>query len=271
MQDTRDVVEQAKVLLLSKNEGDLLQDFIWQAQQIDGGNATVPGAPIDQETAKQHGKQALDGLRTLGTLLITNGQFRKLLNDAFILARDIAGDAATKAANKVNPSDDQLAQIDQPATDNTWHEAPDMSNMKQQLRSAVNSKSPLDTDDLRDAVGNATESAHPDGSRDPIDTAAMAARDQQQGTNSGVDAQSGARAGLNTLSDRIPDETKDKAEDRAGAQKERAQKYLSSKMPEDRRDQTIWRLRKMVTECQGHPDCKLRSFSMPQSLKAFQD
>jgi DNA ligase-4 len=28
--------------------------------------------------AKRHGEQALDGLRTLGTLLITNGQFRKL-------------------------------------------------------------------------------------------------------------------------------------------------------------------------------------------------
>lgn len=25
-------------------------------------------------------------------------------------------------------------------------------------------------------------------------------------------------------------------------------------MPEERRDQTIWRLKKMVVECQGHPD-----------------
>ena len=78
IQDTRNVIEQAKVLLLSKNHGDLLQDFIWQSQQIDGGNAGIPGAPVDKETAKQHGNQALDGLRTLGTLLVTNGQFRKL-------------------------------------------------------------------------------------------------------------------------------------------------------------------------------------------------
>ena len=78
VKDTQDVVEQAKVLLLSKNQGDLLQDFIWQSQKIDGGNTGLPGAPVDKETAKQHGNEALEGFRTLGTLMITNGQFRKL-------------------------------------------------------------------------------------------------------------------------------------------------------------------------------------------------
>jgi hypothetical protein len=76
--DFRNVVEQAKYLLLTKNEGNLLQDFIWQSQKIDGGDAALPNAPVDKETAKQHGNQALEGLRTLGTLIITNGQFRKL-------------------------------------------------------------------------------------------------------------------------------------------------------------------------------------------------
>jgi hypothetical protein len=76
--DVQDVVEQAKILLLSKNQGDLLQDFIWQSQHINVGSAGVPGAPVDKETAKQHGNQALEGFRTLGTLMITNGQFRKL-------------------------------------------------------------------------------------------------------------------------------------------------------------------------------------------------
>lgn len=76
--DLRDVIEKAKVLLLTKNQGNLLQDFIWQTQQISGGNASTPGAPIDKDTAKQHGNEALEGLRTLGTLIISNGQFRKL-------------------------------------------------------------------------------------------------------------------------------------------------------------------------------------------------
>ncbi|CAD0096943.1 unnamed protein product [Aureobasidium vineae] len=76
--DLREVVEQAKLLLLTKNEGNLLQDFIWQTQQISGGNAGTPNAPVGKDTAKQHGNEALDGLRTLGTLILSNGQFRKL-------------------------------------------------------------------------------------------------------------------------------------------------------------------------------------------------
>ncbi len=76
--DLRNVIEQAKILALTKNEGNLLQDFIYQTTNISGSGARLPGAPIDKNTAQQHGDQVLDGLRTLGTLLISNGQFRKL-------------------------------------------------------------------------------------------------------------------------------------------------------------------------------------------------
>jgi uncharacterized protein DUF5923 len=76
--DVKNVIEQAKLLLLSKNEGNLLQEFIWETQQISGGDAKLPNAPVDKDTAKQHGNELLEGLRTLGTLVISNGQFRKL-------------------------------------------------------------------------------------------------------------------------------------------------------------------------------------------------
>ena len=76
--DVRDVIEKAKILLLTKNQGNLLQDFIWQTQAIGTGDAKKPNMPVEKETAKQHGQEALEGLRTLGTLMITNGQFRKL-------------------------------------------------------------------------------------------------------------------------------------------------------------------------------------------------
>ena len=76
--DLRNVIEQAKILLLTKNDGNLLQDFIYQSQNLGGTGAQLPGAPVNKETAQQHGNQALEGLRTLGTLLLSNGQFRKL-------------------------------------------------------------------------------------------------------------------------------------------------------------------------------------------------
>jgi hypothetical protein len=184
------------------------------------------------------------------------------VNDATLLVRDIAGDAASKAATKVKPSDEQLSQIDQPADDNTWHDAPDMSgaNLKSQIKSTYSKNKPASGDDLHDAAAAASSSAHPAGSSDPADTSALV---NQQGT-SAVDAQAGAQAGAATLrqraSENVPEETKEQARVR----REQARNYLSKKMPQERRDQTIWRLRKMVIEIQGHPDCKLHPNQLPR-------
>ena len=172
----------------------------------------------------------------------------------------MAGDAASKVATKVSPDDEQLAQIDKPADDNTWHDAPDLSasSLKNQIKSTINKQTPLTKGDLKDAAGDFSESAHPSGSRDPTETARLAAEDQQNGTNSGVDAQAGVQNAASTLKERasqnIPDETKDKAREKARQARERTKAYLSQKMPQERREQVIWRLKKLVIECQGHPD-----------------
>lgn len=256
VKDFRNVVEQAKYLLLTKNQGNLLQDFIWESQKIDVANAALPGAPIGKDAAKQHGNEALEGLRTLGTLIISNGQFRKLLNDATILLRDIAGDAASTAASRVKPGQEQLSQIDHPADDNTWHDVPDLSTggIKSQLKNSVNKKTPVDKNDLRDAAGDATQASHPDGTRDPADAALLAGQDRVDGTSSGLNAQTGVQNGAATLQQRasanIPEETKQRGRET----REKTKNYLSKKMPEERREQTIWRLKKMIIECQGHPD-----------------
>lgn len=251
--DLQKVIEQAKLLLLTKNQGNLIQDFIWQTQQIGAGDATVPGAPVNKDTAKQHGNQALDGLRTLGTLLITNGQFRKLLSDASVLLRDIAGDAAQKSANKVNPSDEQLQNIDRPAEDNTWHEAPDFNkeNLKQQVKSRV----PIGRKDVEEAGRDATQAANPDGSRDPADAAQRAAQDQQHGTSQ-ADPRAGAETAASNLKDKVSANADEKDKQRAKELRERSENYLKGKMPKERREQLIWRLKKMVVEIQGHQDCR---------------
>ncbi|KAI1362221.1 hypothetical protein F5Y08DRAFT_279318 [Xylaria arbuscula] len=232
-----DVVKQAKLLLLSKNEGNLLQDFIWQTQQFDASTISTPDAPISKDQAKQHGDKALEGLRTLGTLLITNGQFRKLLSDATILIRDMAGDAATNAATKVRPSEDKLNQLDAPAEDNTWHDAPDLSkeNMRTQFQS-LTKKAP--TEDAKDTANTTLEGARqPDGSVNP---------------------QAGAVTAANVASEKIDanvsDEDKEAAKNTAAEYRRRAREYLDKKVPQERRDQTVWRLKKMVLECQQHPD-----------------
>lgn len=236
--DLKDVVTQTKKLFLSKNEGNLLQDFIWQTQQFDPNAVSVPNAPIDKETAKQHGDKVLEGFRTLGTLIITNGQFRKLLNDATILLRDIAGDAASNAASKVRPTDEKLAQIDRPADDNVWHDTPAFSkeNVKSQLQSVYKS------DPAQDAKG-------------VVSSGAQAVRQPDGNVGDRINAAQDAtsRAAGQVVSN-IDPETRESTKQTAQEYRARTRQYLSKKMPEERRERTIWRLKKMVVECQQHPD-----------------
>lgn len=207
----------------------------------------------------------MEGLRTLGTLLISNGyvkkirpmdklntyknirQFRKLLSDAQILFRDIAGDAAQKAAHRVNPTEDELAQIDRPAQDNVWHDVPDMSqkHVKDQLRHTLDRNKPVHRDDLRQAAIQADDPGH---SRDSRDTTS------RYGTQSIVDARTGLKTGVDHLRDRAHENIPDEHQDRTKRQWQSTKDYLNDKFHEDRRKQTIWRMKKMVVEIQGHQD-----------------
>ncbi|KAK6526847.1 hypothetical protein TWF281_010043 [Arthrobotrys megalospora] len=259
--DLKNVINEAKLLLLTKNHDQAIQEFIWHAQQAaKTAGGPSPNAPVSKDQAKLDGQNALAGLRTLGTLMITNGQFRKLLTDCTILLRDIASDAAQKAGGKLQPSHDQLKQIDRPAEDNTWHEAPDLSRgaIQNRAKSAFNKNAPVNTEDVRQAVGDTTAAAHPEGSRDPQNLAQQAVGEYQTGSPSGIDAQGGVQAGLNTLDARKDDqkleEQKSKAKETTNEYKRRASDYLKGKMPQERRDQTIYRLKKMVVEIQGHED-----------------
>lgn len=189
------------------------------------------------------------------------------MSDASVLLRDIAGDAAQKTATKINPSEDALNQIDQPAEDNTWHDVPDLSasSLKTQARDQYNKQKPFSRSDVQNAAGDATQTAHPSGSRDPADAALLEAESRDQGTDSGMDPRAGASTAAGNLrsqaSANVPDETKDKARDG----RDRTKNYMREKIPKERREQTIFRLKKMIVEIQSHSDCKPRSDHMATS------
>lgn len=177
-----------------------------------------------------------------------------------ILAREMMADAAGNAANKVAPSEEQRAQMDRPADDNTWHETPNMSagNIKNQFRNQVDKNAPVHRSDFQDAANNATSTANPTGSSDPQEAARIAAENKAQNGQTGTNATQGIKEGINTIRNRanenVDDETKERARREKEAQKQKARNYMNSKMPQERREQTIWRLKKMIVEIQGHQD-----------------
>ncbi|RMZ76849.1 hypothetical protein DV738_g4718, partial [Chaetothyriales sp. CBS 135597] len=235
--DTREVIRQAKYLLLSKNEGNLLQEFIWDTQHLEHGDAKLPSPSTDKDTAQQHKNELLDGLKTLGSLILSNGQFRKLLSDSTILLREIVGDAATQVASKVGPSEDQLAQVDDPAEDNTWYDAPDLS--KQRLRDTYNKNKPFSRDQSVGAVQQGVDAAQ-----------------------SQTDAQTGVQEGAATAGDNltqqaqanVPAETQENVKQTTNQYLQSSKAYIDKKVPQERRDQAIYRLKKMIVEIQGHSD-----------------
>lgn len=159
------------------------------------------------------------------------------MSDATVLLRDVAGDAAQNAANRVNPSQDQLANIDAPAEDNTWHDVPKVGDLKTQARDQYNKNKPFSRGDVQGVAENT-----------PAD-------------------QGGAQAGVSSLRDQasanIPDETKEQARDNARKFGNQSKEYAQKKFPQERREQTIYRLKKMIVEIQGHSDCRLHHGPRP--------
>lgn len=179
-----------------------------------------------------------------------------LVSDFTVLLRSIAGDAASKTASKVQPSEEALNRLDEPAEENTWHDTPDLSrdNLKNQLKT----KTPFNKGDAKKVAGDASEAAHPSGERDPQATADLAAREQQEepGQSSSTDPVAGAQAGLDTVKAKASEAFPDDKKEQGKQYKARTNNYLKEKvMPKERREQTIWRLKKMVVEVQGHQDC----------------
>lgn len=174
------------------------------------------------------------------------------MSDATILLRDIAGDAAQNAATRINPGDDALAQIDNPAEDNTWHDVPDLSPaaLKSQARDQYQKNKPFSKTEAQDAAAQASHAAT--GTSDP-QGAAMTA--QEQGPN-GVDARGGANVAASNLkaaaSENVPEETKEQGRTVATKTKN----YLSDKLPKERRENTVYRMKKMIVEIQSHSDCE---------------
>lgn len=139
--------------------------------------------------------------------------------------RDVAGDATTNAASRVRPSEQDLSQIDRPAQDNTWHEAP-------KINKEAFSKEALKEKAQGFYKGNPKEDA-----KDIATEGASAVQNGGASTSAAVDT-------LQQKADEnVDQETKDKAQSKQEEYRARAKEYLKKKMPQDRRDQTVWRLK----------------------------
>ncbi len=131
VQDTRDILETARLMVQQKNADELFQNFVWHTRAADldqaknengsgSGSSGSGGTPADKAKAKGDGRQAVQHLRTLLSLVMTNAEVRKLLADFSIIGRDILARTAGKVAESVRPDSERLRQVDDAASSDQW-------------------------------------------------------------------------------------------------------------------------------------------------------
>ncbi|KAH9952567.1 hypothetical protein BGW80DRAFT_1420325 [Lactifluus volemus] len=262
IQDCRDIIETARLIIQEKNADELFQGFMWNTNSVDLDVAKKEDPkkvlPVEKSKVQDDGRQAARHLRTLGNLIATNSEVRKILSDFSVIGRDILARAASHVADSVCPNSDALANVDRPAPSDQFETAGSNVAVRHRPHEGVDLEHEGEvgftsqaTDDARERIRDTRDRAH----NVVVTEAGGAARDGKD-SNADVDAkQSGLMSRLqnlkNGLSDRVPQEHKDVARETI----EHGRKVLvEDYFPEDRRDQFLYRGKKVILECQKRDD-----------------
>ncbi|KAI9842482.1 MAG: hypothetical protein M1838_003107 [Thelocarpon superellum] len=106
-------------LLRHKNDGDQVQEFIWFLSKADLSLDTQDLAKTASTArARADASAGYESLKTVGSLLLTNSDFRLFLGDLHVVARQIFADTAVtlsdvakEAAEEVEPSEEDSKMI----------------------------------------------------------------------------------------------------------------------------------------------------------------
>jgi hypothetical protein len=278
VQDTQDIIGTARLIVQQKNADQLLQRFLWHTGAVDSQrlkpNGLNEALPI--ETLKSDSDQAVRHLRTLLSIILTNSEVRKLLADFSVIGADLLSKGASYLAHKVAPTDEQLSNVDRPASDDEFittgsrpagpveTPVPELSvpGTSKTLQQGPNESEAqiVDADATKKSVGeevqgkygklkaqaqNGVENGHKVQDADThlpqeAEEKKMGMREKMRQMGNNV------REGF---SERIPQHRKDEANDTL----ERGRRMLSEEyFPPERRDQFIFRGKKFIIECQKH-------------------
>ncbi|KAH9851443.1 hypothetical protein C2E23DRAFT_732995 [Lenzites betulinus] len=289
VQDSHDIIETLRQLVAEKNADELLQNFFWHTRDVNVDRAKKDPnevIPVQGDKVRSDGQTAVQHLRTLLSLVFTNAEVRKLFSDFGVIGRDLLARGAEKVAESARPDEQSLRSIDEPAPAHKFvteggrqvgpneTPAPEVQVPGTDVRVAHQPRSDDATsgtaikhgdqvmrgdealDQAQRKRDQFTTQAQTETERQKSDLRERAAPDEP--IQDGADAQSRKRSlqdkwvdVKDTIRGRVPDEHKD----RANEQTQRVKNFLSEEyFPEERRDQFIFRLKKVVYECQSHDD-----------------
>jgi hypothetical protein len=284
--DTRDIVETARLIVEQKNADELFQNFVWHTRDVDYDKAKQDPhevLPVDSKKAQDDGRLAVQHLRTILSLILTNSEVRKLLSDFSLIGRDLLALGASKVGEGLRPDCEDLARVNDSSPQDQFVTeggrtvgSTETAVVEAPIPRTSTCVSQHPKDDLGKGAkvkqGNGEvksgEQAFAEGSQeaqkgkfrgeDELNGHIDELQERVNGIQNGHEADAkkqnlmdkvrGMRDGI---TDRIPQQYKEKGHDHF----DRGKHFLTEEyFPEERRDQFIFRGKKVIIECQKHDD-----------------
>ncbi|KAJ5287014.1 hypothetical protein N7478_002700 [Penicillium angulare] len=125
VRDARLWIETFIEFLKNKNDQDLLQEFLWRLSRsrvvLDSSRVSHHAAHVK---ARADTKAAYDSFRTIGSLLLTNADFRLFIDDIATVGRQVFSDTAAslsetskKVAEEIKPTEQEQEALKGPGAD----------------------------------------------------------------------------------------------------------------------------------------------------------
>lgn len=266
IQDGRDIVETARLMVQDKNADEIFQNFMWNTNYEDFSTVKKDPSevlPADKSKAKDDAREAARHLRTLANLIATNREVRKILSDFSVIGRDILAGAASQVVHTVRPAQEAISDVDRPAPSDQFEtvggkqvgldETPVAEIQVPSTSGAVRHHPQTGVEIERGGqvldASQAADEAQGRAQEIAVEVAEEAADPKTETQKSGLKGR--FQRLKNGLSDRVPQEHKNLAHEKI----EHGRKVLAEDyFPEDRRDQFIYRGKKVILECQKHHD-----------------
>ncbi|KAK3821050.1 MAG: hypothetical protein J3Q66DRAFT_332535 [Benniella sp.] len=238
--DFKELMRVVRGIIYAKNEQELFQNFIYHCTQATDSVAQDVQAPdmdvgVSSRKAKKEGQDILDNLVSVAKLVTTNSDFRAILNELFQLASEIFCEGADKVAQNAQTAGDKLSSA---VADHSQNAAETSLSANEKLQQ-----------EIRDATYKVQDVAE-QSKADPIATARDTRDDiVEQGSSVLATAKSTAKQMFSRTGQSLKEDTKAKA----SALKGNAIDYAQNKMPPQRREALIERLKLVIGQIQADP------------------
>jgi len=261
-----------------KNADELLQQFVWNTRAIDVSAAKKDPndvLPVDNDKARSDAQLATQHLRTLFSLILTNGEVRKLLGDFSVVGRDLLARGVVKLAEQTRPDEESLQRVDEPGPDNEFiseggrrvgHDETPVpearipgtgTTVAQHPREELGRGAAVKQEDGQVKSGDQAFNETQQRKDELQDRAGVEAQRQKEdiqqqlsSSESDSDTPNGWRGRFSGMKSSLTGRVPQKHKDTANEHYSNVKNFLSDEyFPEERRDQLIFRFKKVCARC----------------------